>query len=103
MRIDTIVPPVLDASSQQVALGCSCHVITKVEGTARGGVLLALAGKFALPVHAIGVGDGKDDLYPFEADAFARSVVGLETRPTGGADFRWIDKNQGVILAKADI
>jgi fused signal recognition particle receptor len=53
-------------------------VLTKLDGTARGGVLVALAEKFALPVHAIGVGEAIDDLRPFEARAFARSLVGLE-------------------------
>jgi fused signal recognition particle receptor len=53
-------------------------VVTKLDGTARGGVLVALAEKFKLPVHAIGVGEGADDLRPFEAKAFARSLVGLD-------------------------
>ncbi len=52
-------------------------VVTKLDGTARGGVLVALAEKFALPVHAIGVGEGVDDLQPFEAAAFARNLMGL--------------------------
>jgi fused signal recognition particle receptor len=52
-------------------------VLTKLDGTARGGVLVALAEKFGLPVHAIGVGEGVDDLRPFDARAFARSLVGL--------------------------
>jgi fused signal recognition particle receptor len=53
-------------------------VLTKLDGTARGGVLVALAEKFRIPVHAIGVGEGVDDLRPFEARAFARSLVGLD-------------------------
>lgn len=53
-------------------------VLTKLDGTAKGGVLVALAEKFKLPVHAIGVGEGADDLRPFEAKAFARGLVGLE-------------------------
>jgi len=53
-------------------------VVTKLDGTARGGVLVALAEKFGLPVHAIGVGEGADDLRPFEAEAFARGLMGLE-------------------------
>ena len=52
-------------------------VVTKLDGSARGGVLVALAEKFGLPVHAIGVGEGEDDLREFEAEAFARSLVGL--------------------------
>ena len=53
-------------------------VLTKLDGTARGGVLVALAEKFGLPVHAIGVGEQAGDLRPFEADAFARSLVGMD-------------------------
>jgi fused signal recognition particle receptor len=52
-------------------------VVTKLDGTARGGVLVALARKFGLPVHAIGVGEGADDLRPFDATAFARALLGL--------------------------
>ncbi|MEE8545403.1 MAG: signal recognition particle-docking protein FtsY [Alphaproteobacteria bacterium] len=52
-------------------------VMTKLDGTAKGGVLVALAQRFGLPVHAIGVGEGLDDLQPFEARAFARALVGL--------------------------
>ncbi len=52
-------------------------VVTKLDGTARGGVLVALAEKFGLPVHAIGVGEGEDDLQPFNADSFARNLMGL--------------------------
>jgi fused signal recognition particle receptor len=53
-------------------------VLTKLDGTARGGVLVALAEKFGLPVHAVGVGEGADDLRPFEAGVFARSLMGVE-------------------------
>jgi fused signal recognition particle receptor len=53
-------------------------VMTKLDGTARGGVLVAVAEKFGLPVHAIGVGEGVDDLRPFEAESFARALVGLD-------------------------
>jgi len=52
-------------------------VMTKLDGTARGGILVALADKFGLPVHFIGVGEGADDLQPFEADAFAKALTGL--------------------------
>lgn len=52
-------------------------IVTKLDGSAKGGVLVALADKFGLPVHAIGVGEGEDDLRPFEAAAFARSLMGL--------------------------
>ncbi|ACI99582.1 signal recognition particle-docking protein FtsY [Rhodospirillum centenum] len=53
-------------------------VLTKLDGSARGGVLVALAEKFGLPVHAIGVGEGVYDLRPFDARQFARALVGLE-------------------------
>lgn len=52
-------------------------VITKLDGTAKGGVVVALAEKFKLPIHAIGVGEGLEDLRPFTAEDFARSLVGL--------------------------
>ena len=58
--------------------GVTGLVMTKLDGTARGGILVALAAKFALPVHFIGVGEGVDDLEPFDADEFARAVAGLE-------------------------
>ncbi len=53
-------------------------VVTKLDGSARGGVLVALAERFGLPVHAVGVGEGIDDLRPFDAGDFARALVGLE-------------------------
>ena len=53
-------------------------VMTKLDGTAKGGVLIGLAERFALPVHAIGVGEGIEDLHPFEAEPFARALVGLD-------------------------
>ncbi len=53
--------------------------LTKLDGTARGGILVAIADKFGLPVHFIGVGEGVDDLAPFTARDFARAVVGLES------------------------
>jgi fused signal recognition particle receptor len=52
-------------------------VITKLDGSAKGGVLVALAERFKLPVVSIGVGEGIDDLRPFEAEVFARSLMGL--------------------------
>lgn len=52
-------------------------VVTKLDGSARGGVLVALAEKYQLPVYAIGVGEGIDDLQPFEAASFARALVGV--------------------------
>ncbi len=53
-------------------------IVTKLDGSARGGVLVALAERFGLPVHAIGVGEAAEDLRPFEARAFARSLMGLD-------------------------
>jgi fused signal recognition particle receptor len=53
-------------------------VVTKLDGSAKGGVIVALAEKFGLPVHAVGVGEQADDLRPFEAKDFARSLMGLE-------------------------
>ena len=52
-------------------------VVTKLDGSAKGGVLVALAEKFGLPVVAVGVGEGIDDLRPFEARSFARGLMGL--------------------------
>jgi len=53
-------------------------IVTKLDGTAKGGVVVALAEKFRKPVHAIGVGESADDLRPFDAKSFARSLAGLE-------------------------
>jgi fused signal recognition particle receptor len=56
--------------------------LTKLDGSARGGVVVALAEKFGLPLHAVGVGEGLDDLRPFEAKDFADSLMGIEGRDT---------------------
>ncbi|MEE8501533.1 MAG: signal recognition particle-docking protein FtsY, partial [Kiloniellales bacterium] len=53
-------------------------VVTKLDGSARGGVLVALAERFGLPVHAVGVGESAEDLHPFAAEDFARSLMGLD-------------------------
>jgi fused signal recognition particle receptor len=53
-------------------------IVTKLDGSARGGVLVALAERFGLPVHAVGIGERVDDLRPFAARDFARSLMGLE-------------------------
>ncbi len=53
-------------------------VMTKLDGTAKGGVLVALADKFGLPIHAIGVGEQIDDLAPFDPEDFANALVGLD-------------------------
>jgi fused signal recognition particle receptor len=77
---------VLDATTGQNALNqvevfqklsdVSGLVMTKLDGTAKGGVLVALADKFALPIHAIGVGEQIDDLAPFDPEEFARALTG---------------------------
>jgi fused signal recognition particle receptor len=79
---------VLDATVGQNALsqvevfartaGVTGLIMTKLDGTARGGILVALAEKFKLPVHFIGVGEGVDDLSDFTARDFARAVAGIE-------------------------
>jgi fused signal recognition particle receptor len=51
-------------------------VMTKLDGTAKGGILIALAAKFGLPVHYIGVGEGEDDLHVFDAKNFAKALTG---------------------------
>ena len=77
----------LDATTGQNALnqveifgkraGVSGLVMTKLDGTARGGILVAIAARYRLPVHFIGVGEGIDDLEPFDASDFTRALVGL--------------------------
>ena len=79
---------VLDATVGQNALsqveifgrvaGVTGLVMTKLDGTARGGILVAIADKFALPVHFIGVGEGVDDLVPFTARDFADAIAGID-------------------------
>ena len=50
-------------------------VMTKLDGTAKGGILVAIARRFGLPVHMIGVGESLDDLHPFSAEAFAKAIT----------------------------
>lgn len=79
---------VLDATTGQNALNqvgvfqkladVSGLVMTKLDGTAKGGVLVALADKFGLPIHAIGVGEQIDDLAPFDPEEFAAALTGLD-------------------------
>ncbi|MBM3539649.1 MAG: signal recognition particle-docking protein FtsY [Alphaproteobacteria bacterium] len=92
-RIDAAAPHdvllVLDATTGQNALAqvetfkqmvnVTGLVLTKLDGSARGGVLVAIAERFKLPVVAVGVGESADDLQPFEARGFARGLLGLET------------------------
>jgi fused signal recognition particle receptor len=91
-KVDATAPHavllVLDATVGQNALaqvevfrnvaGVTGLVMTKLDGTARGGILVAVAAKYGLPVHFIGVGEGIDDLAPFSADDFARAIAGIE-------------------------
>jgi fused signal recognition particle receptor len=58
-------------------IGLSGLIITKLDGTARGGVVVSLAQKFALPIHGVGVGETADDLRPFTSRDFARNLLGL--------------------------
>ena len=60
------------------SVGVSGIVMTKLDGTARGGVLIPVARASDSPIKLIGVGEGIDDLQPFDARAFSRSLVGLE-------------------------
>ena len=76
---------VLDATTGQNAMnqvevfrqraGVTGLIMTKLDGTARGGIIVAIAAKHGLPVHAIGVGEAVDDLQPFKADEFARAIA----------------------------
>jgi fused signal recognition particle receptor len=59
-------------------VGVTGIVMTKLDGTAKGGVLVSLAEKYGIPIHAIGIGESAEDLRPFEARAYARSLVGLD-------------------------
>jgi fused signal recognition particle receptor len=79
---------VLDATVGQNALsqveifrevaGVTGLAMTKLDGTARGGILVAIAAKYRLPVHFVGVGEGIEDLAPFSASEFARAIAGIE-------------------------
>ena len=60
------------------AIGLTGMIITKLDGSAKGGVVVSLAEKFNIPIHAVGVGEGVDDLQPFEASSFSRALVGLD-------------------------
>ena len=60
------------------AIGLTGMIITKLDGSAKGGVVVSLAEKFKIPIHAVGVGEGLDDLQQFEASSFARALAGLD-------------------------
>jgi len=84
---------VLDATTGQNGLtqievfkevaGVTGLMMTKLDGTARGGVLVAAAEKFGLPIHAIGIGEGVSDLRPFDANEVARIIAGVERVSNG--------------------
>jgi fused signal recognition particle receptor len=86
---------VLDATTGQNALnqveifkeiaGVTGIVVTKLDGTARGGILAAIAERFKLPIHAVGIGEGLDDLKPFDARDFSRAVAGAESENEAAA------------------
>jgi fused signal recognition particle receptor len=59
-------------------VGVTGIVMTKLDGTAKGGVLVSLAEKYGIPIHLIGIGESADDLRPFDASSYARGLVGLE-------------------------
>ena len=91
-KVDAAAPHavllVLDATVGQNALsqvemfektaGVTGLVMTKLDGTARGGILVAIAQKFGLPIHFIGVGEGVDDLQPFSAKDFGKAIAGVD-------------------------
>ena len=92
VKITRVVKPhktimVLDATTGQNALSqvqifkekvsVTGLIVTKLDGSAKGGVVVALADQFQLPIHAIGVGEGVDDLQSFDADQFAASLLGI--------------------------
>jgi fused signal recognition particle receptor len=91
-KLDPLAPHsvllVLDATVGQNAhaqaeifrqvVGVTGLVMTKLDGTAKGGVLVSLAEKYGIPIHLIGIGEGAEDLRPFDAYSFARVLVGLD-------------------------
>lgn len=92
-KIDNNLPHhvilVLDATTGQNArqqveifsktIPLSGIILTKLDGTAKGGILVTLADQFKLPIYALGMGEGFDDLHPFSAKVFARSLLGLDS------------------------
>ncbi|PPR79449.1 MAG: Signal recognition particle receptor FtsY [Alphaproteobacteria bacterium MarineAlpha2_Bin1] len=90
-KIDSTCPHsvllVLDASTGQNAIsqvdlfnrscGVTGLIMTKLDGTAKGGVLVSIAKKYSIPIHAIGVGEGIDDLQDFEPESYSRALLGI--------------------------
>jgi len=60
------------------AVGLTGMIITKLDGSAKGGVVVSLAEKFKIPIHAVGVGEGLNDLQDFKAASFSRALAGLD-------------------------
>ncbi|MGH6864910.1 MAG: signal recognition particle-docking protein FtsY, partial [Methyloceanibacter sp.] len=93
MKLDADAPHsvvlILDATTGQNAInqvqtfqeiaGVTSLVVTKLDGTARGGILVAIAERFGLPINAIGIGEGLEDFEPFEAHDFARAIAGARS------------------------
>ena len=69
---------------QEIA-GVTSLVVTKLDGTARGGILVAIAERFAIPINAIGIGEGLDDFEPFDAHDFARAIAGVRNENEAAA------------------
>ena len=74
----TTSAPVRSPQIFSKVVGVTGLVMTKLDGTARGGILVAIAAKFKVPVHFIGVGESVDDLAPFSAGDFARAIAGVD-------------------------
>ena len=68
--------PLAQVKAFQEVAGVTGLVVTKLDGTAKAGIVVALAQQFALPIYAIGVGEGADDLQPFVAADFSQALVG---------------------------
>ena len=60
------------------SIGLTGMIITKLDGSAKGGVVVSLAEKYKIPIHAVGVGEGLDDLQIFEASSFSKALAGLD-------------------------
>jgi fused signal recognition particle receptor len=66
----------------QQAVGVTGLVLTKLDGTARGGIVVAIAEEMKLPVRLIGVGESVEDLQDFQSDAFVDALIGTSTLPS---------------------
>ena len=90
--------PIVDVHAQletfKELVDVSGLIVTKLDGSARGGVIVALADRFGLPIYAIGVGEGADDLRPFSARDFAESGLGLSIE-SGARTFPHVEYSIG--------